>query len=68
MAAVAAGAICLGSLTLNFRAECADDPMQMAYLKAIKPPAVRVVQGREAGEFFRDAERLRPELNRMKSR
>lgn len=34
--------------------------MQMAYLEAIKPPAVRIVQGRDAGEFFRDAERLRP--------
>jgi hypothetical protein len=40
----------------------------MAYLKAIKVPAVRVVEGSEAGEFFRDAEKLKGELEGLKGK
>jgi hypothetical protein len=49
-------------------ADSADQPTRMAYLKAIKTPAVRLANGREAGEFFRDAGRLKQELEPLKAK
>jgi hypothetical protein len=40
----------------------------MAYLKVIKPPAVRLAKGREAVDFFREAERLKGELELLKAK
>lgn len=37
-------------------------------MKAIKPPAVRLVEGSEAGEFFRDAEKLKDALEGLKAK
>jgi hypothetical protein len=38
----------------------------IAYLKAIKAPALRLVEGSETGQFFQDAEKLRGELEALK--
>jgi hypothetical protein len=37
----------------------------MTYLKTVKPPAVRLVQGSEPGQFFRDAAAIKGELERL---
>jgi hypothetical protein len=68
LAAGAVAAVFLGSIALYLDADSADDSNRMAYLKAIKTPAVRLVKGREPAEFFRDAERLRPELDLLRTR
>jgi hypothetical protein len=39
----------------------------MAYSKAIKAPAVRLVEGSQVGQFFRDAEKLKDELEELKA-
>lgn len=68
VAAVAVSAVALGSLALYMHVSAADDLAEMRYLKAIKPPVVRVAQGREAGEFFRDAEQMRAAVDALKTK
>jgi putative effector of murein hydrolase len=68
LAAVAVAAVSVGSLALYFETDRADDLTRMGYLKAIKTPLVRLASGREAGKFFRDAEKLRGELEPLKTR
>jgi len=61
-AAVAVAATCIGALELSAHLQRADDPVHMAYLKAVKPPAVRLAAGSEEQEFFRQVERLPRDL------
>jgi hypothetical protein len=62
LVAVAVAATCLGVFALYADLQRADDPVHMTYLKAVKPPAVRLVQGSKTGQFFREAEGLKGEL------
>jgi hypothetical protein len=68
VAAVAVTAVSVGSFALSSYVGREDDLTRMAYLKTIKPPAVRLAKGREAGEFFREAERLKGELEPLKAK
>ena len=68
LVAIVVAAVSVGSLKLYFRVTSTENPAEMAYLKAIKTPAVRLAQGREAVEFFRDAESLRSELEPLKTK
>jgi len=65
LTSVAVAATCVGLFALYAHLERADDPTHMAYLKAVKPPAVRLVKGSEPGEFFRDAAKLEGELEAL---
>jgi hypothetical protein len=55
IAAVTVAATCLGVFGLFIDLQRDDGAVHMAYLKAVKPPAVRLVKGRESGQFLRDA-------------
>jgi len=68
LAAVAVAAVCVGSLKLVFHVIDAEDVSRMAYMKAIKPPAVRLVEGSETGQFFQDAGKLKGELEGLKGK
>lgn len=68
VAAVAVTAVAVGSFALYFHVDREDELTRMAYLKVIKPPAVRLAKGRESGEFFREAERLKGELEPLKTK
>jgi hypothetical protein len=67
LAAIAVAAVCVGSFALLSHIARVDDPTHMAYLKAIKVPAVRLVKGSEPEEFFREAEKLKGELEAVKA-
>ena len=68
MAAVAVAAASVGSLALYNYVDVTDDLTHMRYLKAIKPPVVRIADGRAPEDFFRDAERLKGQLEPLKAR
>jgi hypothetical protein len=68
LAAVAVAAACVGLFALLAQLWRADDPTRMAYLKHIKPPEVRLVEGSAPGAFFSDAGRIRGELEALKAR
>jgi hypothetical protein len=68
IAATAVAMAVVAPLALYERAEAADDLTRMPYLKAIKPSVVRLADGRAPGDFFRDAEGLRGELEQVKGR
>lgn len=68
VAAVAVTAVSLGSFVLYSLTDREDELTRMAYLKAVKPPVVRLVSGREPGEFFQAAGRLRVEVESLKAR
>jgi hypothetical protein len=68
LAAVAVSAVGVGSFALLSQVVRADDPGYMGYSKAIKVPAVRLVNGSEAGRFFRDADTLKGEIDALKSK
>jgi hypothetical protein len=66
LSAAAVAAVCVGSFALVSHVTRSDELVHMAYLKAIKPPAVRLVAGSDTGEFFQDAERLKGELETLR--
>jgi hypothetical protein len=66
LAAGAVAAVCGGSFALYSHVDRSDDLVHMAYLKAIKAPAVRLVKGSQTGQFFRDARKLKAELEALK--
>ena len=68
LAAGAVAAVCGGSFALYSHVDRADNLAHMAYLKAIKAPAVRQVKGSESGRFFRDAEELKGKLEALKKK
>ena len=68
IAAVLVAAASVGSLALYKYAEAADDLTRMGYLQAIKPAVVRIADGRAPEDFFRDAERLKGQLELLKVR
>jgi pSer/pThr/pTyr-binding forkhead associated (FHA) protein len=68
IAATAVAMAIVAPLALYKRAEAADDLTRMPYLKAIKPAAVRIADGRAPADFFRDAEELKGELEPLKGR
>ena len=61
---VAVAAVSVGSLALYHYVDATDDLTQMRYLKAIKPPVVRIADGRAPEDFFREAERLKGSSSR----
>jgi pSer/pThr/pTyr-binding forkhead associated (FHA) protein len=65
---VAIATVSVGSLALYNYVEAADDLTRMRYLDVIKPPVVRLADGRAPEEFFREAERLRGELEPLKGK
>ena len=68
LAAVAVAATCVGLFALLAHLWRADDPTRMAYLKHIKPPEVRLVEGTVTSQFFSDAGRIRGELEALRAR
>lgn len=68
LAAGAVAAACGGSFALYSHVDRADNLAHMAYLKAIKAPAVRLVKGSETGRFFQDAEALKGKLEALKKK
>jgi len=68
LAAVGVAAVCAVSMTLIGYVERGDDQPRMAYLKAIKAPAVRLVKGSEAAQFFSDAAKLKGELEVLRTK
>lgn len=66
LAAVGVAAVCAVSLGLIGYSDRGEDLAHMAYLKAIKVPAVRLVEGSETGQFFREAGNLKAELEALK--
>lgn len=68
VAAVVMAMVSIGSLELYAQVEGADDPARMTYLRAIKPPAVRLAQGREPEAFFKAAEQLRVEVEPLRTK
>lgn len=68
LVAIGVAAVCAVALGLIGYGDRDDSVAHMAYLKAIKVPAVRLVDGSETGEFFQDAARLKGELEGLKGK
>ena len=68
LAGIAVATGCVGVYLLLAYPGSADDPTHMAYLKHIKPPAVRVVYGTEVARFFQDAKSIKGELEALRQR
>ena len=68
VAAIATAVVSICSIALYLHVDSADDLARMSYLKAIKPPVVRLAQGREPEEFFRAAEQLQAEVELLRTK
>jgi hypothetical protein len=68
LAAVAVAAACVGLFALLAHLGSADDPTRMAYLKHIKLPEARLVEGTATSQFFSDAVRIKSELEALRTR
>jgi hypothetical protein len=68
LAAATVAAVTVGSYALYVQVDRADDATRMGYLKTVKSPAVRLATGRETEAFFGDAEKLKSELEPLRTK
>ena len=68
LAGIAVAIGCLGTYLLMAYIGSADNPTYMDYLKHVKPPAVRVVDGTGVAQFFQDARTIKSELEVLKTK
>jgi hypothetical protein len=67
-AAAGVAAACVGMITLAGQLARPDETLEMAYMKSIKLPEARLVDGTGTRQFFRDAKQIEGELEALRNR
>jgi len=68
LAAAAVAAACVGLTVIPVRFDVDQELTEMAYMKTIKLPAARLVEGTGTAQFLQDAERIKDELEALKQK